>query len=88
VEDVERGLVFHPGLHGELGEVVDDAADIVPCELDRDRAVLGLVNEDRCAGLHPEPITERLRNHDLTLRPDLGENRPTGLERHNASMLV
>jgi hypothetical protein len=34
MEDVERGLVLHPGLHGELGEVVDDAADIVPPELE------------------------------------------------------
>jgi hypothetical protein len=83
VEDVERGLALHPGLHGEPGEVVDDAADIVPGELDEDRAVLRLVHEDRPTRLDSEPVAERLWDHDLTLGPDLGENRPTVHGRHD-----
>lgn len=88
MEDVERGLVFHPGLDRKPGEAIEDPCDVVAGELDGDRAVLALADEDRCARLHPEPIAERLRNHDLTFWPDLGQNWPTALEGHDTSKLV
>ena len=74
MEDVQSGLALHAGLHRELVEVLQCLVDAVPPELQGDRPVLVLAQEDGAARLHPGAIAHRLGDDDLALWAYLGRS--------------